>query len=51
MATSSKAPTSTATYNKEEFNERSMRRRAVEGVIWGMPAVNFDRMLRGKIIV
>ena len=25
--------------------ERTQRRRAVEAVIWGMPAVNFDLML------
>jgi hypothetical protein len=49
MATTSKAATSRATDNKQELIERSMRRRAVEAVIWGMPAVNFDRMLRAAI--
>ena len=49
MATTSKAATSIATENKQELIERSMRRRAVEAVIWGMPAVNFDRMLRAAI--
>ncbi len=29
--------------------EKVLRRRAVEAVIWGMPAVNFDRMLRAAI--
>jgi len=28
-----------------ELNQRSLYRRAVEAVVWGMPAVNYDRML------
>jgi hypothetical protein len=28
-----------------QLQERSRYRRAVEAVIWGMPAVTFDRML------
>ena len=28
----------------EELNRRAIERRAVEAVIWGMPAVNFDLM-------
>ena len=31
------------------LKERAVARRAVEAVIWGMPAVNFDRMLRAAI--
>ena len=31
------------------LQERSIERRAVEAVIWGMPAVNFDRMLQAAI--
>jgi hypothetical protein len=27
-----------------ELEERTLHRRAVEVVIWGMPAVNYDRM-------
>lgn len=49
MATTTKAATKKATYNKQELMERAIRRRAVEAVIWGMPAVNFDRMLRAAI--
>ncbi len=30
----------------EEVNRRAMERRAVEAVIWGMPAVNYDLMLQ-----
>jgi hypothetical protein len=31
--------------------ERNLHRRAVEAVIWGMPAVNFDRMLQAAIAI
>jgi hypothetical protein len=30
----------------EEINNRQIQRRAVEAVIWGMPAVNYDLMLQ-----
>jgi hypothetical protein len=30
----------------EELNRRNIERRAVEAVIWGMPAVNYDLMLQ-----
>ena len=30
----------------EEFQRRAIERRAVEAVIWGMPAVNYDLMLQ-----
>ena len=30
----------------EELNRRSIERRAIEAVIWGMPAVNYERMLQ-----
>ena len=30
----------------DELARRSVERRAVEAVIWGMPAVNYDLMLR-----
>ena len=29
-----------------QFAERTLHRRAVEAVIWGMPAVNYDLMLQ-----
>ncbi|HVJ86524.1 MAG TPA: hypothetical protein VM452_12825, partial [Caulifigura sp.] len=30
----------------EQLRDRALHRRAVETVIWGMPAVNFERMLQ-----
>ena len=33
-------------YSSEELARRSLERRAVEAVIWGMPAVNYDLMLQ-----
>jgi hypothetical protein len=38
-----------ASATTEELNRRTLERRAVEAVIWGMPAVNFDRMLQAAI--
>src|SRR6185295_5880099 len=38
-----------ASAKAEELNRRSIERRAVEAVIWGMPAVNFERMLQAAI--
>jgi hypothetical protein len=35
--------------SSEELNSRSIQRGAVEAVVWGMPAVNFERMLRAVI--
>jgi hypothetical protein len=32
-----------------ELSQRSIERRAVEAVIWGMPAVNFDRMYQAMV--
>ena len=31
-------------FSAEELAHRAIERRAVEAVIWGMPAVNFDLM-------
>jgi hypothetical protein len=33
----------------DELNRRNVERRAVEAVIWGMPAVNFERLLQAAI--
>ena len=33
----------------DELNRRTIERRAVEAVIWGMPAVNYERMLQAAI--
>ena len=38
--------TSRSHQSPAELAERTLRRRAVEAVIWGMPAVNYDLMLR-----
>jgi hypothetical protein len=32
-----------------ELEERTLHRRAVEVVIWGMPAVNYDRMYQAAV--
>jgi len=37
------------TFSSEDLNRRMIERRAVEAVIWGMPAVNFDRLLQAAI--
>jgi hypothetical protein len=36
-------------FTPAQLAERALHRRAVEAVIWGMPAVNFDRMLQAAI--
>ncbi len=33
-------------FSAEQIRERQIHRRAVEAVIWGMPAVNYERMLQ-----
>ena len=35
--------------SSEELTRRSIQRGAVEAVVWGMPAVNFERMLEAVI--
>jgi len=32
-----------------DIHKRATGRRAVEAVVWGMPAVNFDRMLQAAL--
>ncbi len=36
-------------FTPRQLAERTIHRRAVEAVIWGMPAVNFDLMLQSFI--
>jgi hypothetical protein len=36
--------TSESTYNSADLTERAIQRRAIEAVIWGMPAVNYHLM-------
>ena len=38
------APTTKSTFSSADLAERTIYRRAVEAVIWGVPAVNTDRM-------
>ena len=33
-------------FSNEDLAKRTIERRAVEAVIWGMPAVNYDLMLQ-----
>ena len=37
------------TFSSEELAQRTIERRAIEAVIWGMPAVNFDRMYQAMV--
>ena len=36
-------------YSAEELARRTLKRRAVEAVMWGMPAVNFDLMYQAFV--
>jgi hypothetical protein len=36
-------------FDSDELAERTLRRRAVEAVIWGMPAVNFDLLCQAMV--
>jgi hypothetical protein len=40
------AQNSSTRFSAQELAQRSIHRRAVEAVIWGMPAVNYDLMLQ-----
>ena len=42
-------PTRAENFSPEELDRRTIERRAVEAVIWGMPAVNYERMLQAAI--
>src|SRR3712207_97164 len=43
------APASAQGFTPQELEQRAVHRRAVEAVIWGMPAVNFDLMLQAAL--
>ncbi|WP_207231701.1 DUF1254 domain-containing protein [Edaphobacter modestus] len=43
------ADAASASLSSEDLAQRTLRRRAVEAVIWGMPAVNFDRMVQTMV--
>lgn len=38
--------TTALAYSPEELNDRAIERRALEAVIWGLPAVDYDLMLQ-----
>ena len=40
---------SKTTFSAAELRERTVQRRAVEAVIWGMPAVNYDLMYQAMV--
>jgi len=46
-----KTPQQTTTKEEPaaELSQRMIERRAVEAVIWGMPAVNYDRMYEAAV--
>lgn len=35
--------------SNDDLNHRTIERRAIEAVIWGMPAVNYERMLQASV--
>ncbi len=43
------APAHAQNSSPEKLERRAIERRAVEAVIWGMPAVNYERMLQAAI--
>ena len=38
-----------ASMSPQDLTDRTVERRAVEDVIWGIPAVNFDRMYQAMV--
>ena len=42
-------PARSQNFSTEDLTRRTIERRAVEAVIWGMPAVNYDLMLQAAI--
>src|ERR1700733_14524739 len=38
-----------ASMSPQDLTDRAVERRAVEAVIWGIPAVNFDRMYQAMV--
>lgn len=41
--------TTESTYNSADLAERAIQRRAIEAVIWGMPAVNYHLMYQEMV--
>ncbi len=42
---------SNSPFTAAELNDRATRRRAIEALVWGMPAVNYDLMLQAAVRV
>ena len=42
-------PTTQAKFTPDELTERMVNRRAVEAVLWGMPAVNYDLLYKAAL--
>jgi hypothetical protein len=49
LTTPADAQEKKADFTPEQLAERTLHRRAVEAVIWGMPAVNYERMLQAAL--
>ena len=49
-APSGESSTTTQTFSAEDLARRRIERRAVEAVIWGMPAVNYDLMYQATVL-
>jgi hypothetical protein len=47
--TSAQASVPAQVFSADDLARRTVERRAIEAVIWGMPAVNFDLMLQAMI--
>ena len=45
----SKSESSIRSFDPKELADRSVRRRAIEAVIWGMPVVNYDLMYQAMV--
>ena len=44
-----KPATTVENFSADDLAQRTIQRRAIEAVIWGMPAVNFDRMYQAMV--
>ena len=49
LLTASALPAADSPFSTAQLAERALERRAVEAVIWGMPAVNFDLMYQAAV--
>ena len=42
-------PTTASTFSSTDLAERTLHRRAIEAIIWGIPVVNFDLMFQSMV--